>query len=149
MAEKANHHVVPQFHLRSFAIGVGRKARIADFEKETGRSFVAIAHATPRSAIGGGAVVNEDGDTPGRVYQFRQAWIRDKLKASPSQLRMMHVEDDSMAPTLLSGDAVLVDMARRAPNPARDLRAGRRHGSGGQAARAHPEQRPASGARHL
>ncbi|WP_256447779.1 S24 family peptidase [Paracoccus marinaquae] len=37
--------------------------------------------------------------------------------ASPSQLRIMHVEGDSMAPTLLSGDAVLVDMTRRAPNP--------------------------------
>ncbi|WP_372922874.1 helix-turn-helix transcriptional regulator, partial [Roseovarius sp.] len=37
--------------------------------------------------------------------------------ASPSQLRIMHVEGDSMAPTLLDGDTVLVDMTRRAPNP--------------------------------
>ena len=29
----------------------------------------------------------------------------------------MHVQGDSMAPTLLSGDTVLVDMTRRAPNP--------------------------------
>jgi phage repressor protein C with HTH and peptisase S24 domain len=29
----------------------------------------------------------------------------------------MHVEGDSMAPTLLDGDTVLVDMTRRAPNP--------------------------------
>ena len=58
-----------------------------------------------------------DGDTPGRVYHFRRSWIRNSLKASPSQLRIMHVEGDSMAPTLLSGDAVLVDMTRRAPNP--------------------------------
>ncbi|MGY6550229.1 MAG: N-6 DNA methylase [Roseinatronobacter sp.] len=65
--------------------------------------------------MGGGAVVTEDGDTPGRVYHFRRSWIRNSLKASPSQLRIMHVEGDSMAPTLLSGDAVLVDMTRRAP----------------------------------
>ena len=80
-------------------------------------AFVAIAHATPRPAMGGGAVVTEDGDTPGRVYHFRRSWIRNSLKATPSQLRIMHVEGDSMAPTLLSGDAVLVDMIRRAPNP--------------------------------
>lgn len=41
MAEKANHHVVPQFYLRSFANGIGRRARIAAFEKDTGHSFVA------------------------------------------------------------------------------------------------------------
>lgn len=80
-------------------------------------TFVAIAHATPRPAMGGGAVVTEDGDTPGRVYHFRRSWIRNSQKATPSQLRIMHVEGDSMAPTLLSGDAVLVDMTRRAPNP--------------------------------
>jgi hypothetical protein len=48
---------------------------------------------------------------------FRRSWIKGSLKASPSQLRIMHVEGDSMAPTLLDGDTVLVDMTRRAPNP--------------------------------
>ena len=57
------------------------------------------------------------GDTAGRAYHFRRSWIRNSLKASPSQLRIMHVEGDSMAPTLLDGDTVLVDMTRRAPNP--------------------------------
>lgn len=42
---------------------------------------------------------------------------KGSLKASPSQLRIMHVEGDSMSPTLLDGDTVLVDMTRRAPNP--------------------------------
>ena len=67
--------------------------------------------------MGGGAVVTEDHDTPGRAYHFRRSWIKGSLKASPSQLRIMHVEGDSMAPTLLDGDTVLVDMNRRAPNP--------------------------------
>lgn len=80
-------------------------------------TFVAIAYATPRPAMGDGAVMTEDGDTPGRVYHFRRYWTRNSLKASPLQLRIMHVEGDSMAPTLLSGDAVLVDMPRRAPSP--------------------------------
>ncbi len=67
--------------------------------------------------MGGGAVVLEQEDPVGRAYHFRRSWIRHNLKASPSQLRIMHVEGDSMAPTLLDGDTVLVDMARRAPNP--------------------------------
>ncbi len=80
-------------------------------------AFVAIAHATPRPSMGGGAVVMEDGDTPGRGYHFRQSWIRHKLKASPAPLRIMGVEGDSMEPTLLGGDAVLVDMTRQLPHP--------------------------------
>jgi phage repressor protein C with HTH and peptisase S24 domain len=67
--------------------------------------------------MGGGAVVEEHDDPAGRAYHFRRSWIHHSLKASPSQLRIMHVEGDSMAPTLLDGDTVLVDMARRAPNP--------------------------------
>ena len=39
MAEKANHHIVPQFYLRNFATGSGRKARITAFESKTGLSF--------------------------------------------------------------------------------------------------------------
>jgi len=97
--------------------GIGEVEGPSPFHENPDDAFVAIAHATPRPSMGGGAVVAEDGDTPGRAYQFRQSWIRHKLKASPSQLRIMHVEGDSMAPTLLGGDAVLVDMTRRAPNP--------------------------------
>ena len=97
--------------------GIGEVEGTPPFVDNPDDAFVAIAHATPRPAMGGGAVVTEDGDTPGRVYHFRRSWIRNSLKASPSQLRIMHVEGDSMAPTLLSGDAVLVDMTRRAPNP--------------------------------
>lgn len=37
MGAKANHHYVPQFYLRNFAEGVGRKARVAFFDEVTGR----------------------------------------------------------------------------------------------------------------
>ena len=96
---------------REVALKVMRPDLAAD------ETFVSIAHASPRPSMGGGAVVEDHGDTAGRAYHFRRSWIRNSLKASPSQLRIMHVEGDSMAPTLLSGDAVLVDMTRRAPNP--------------------------------
>jgi len=80
-------------------------------------AFVAIAHAGPRPSMGGGAVVTEEHNQPRRPYHFRRSWIKHSLKTSPSQLRIMQVEGDSMMPTLLDGDTVLVDMARRAPNP--------------------------------
>jgi phage repressor protein C with HTH and peptisase S24 domain len=97
--------------------GIGEVEGPSPFVENPDDAFVAIAHAAPRPAMGGGAVVTEDGDTLGRAYHFRQSWIRHKLKASPAQLRIMHVEGDSMAPTLLGGDAVLVDMTRQLPNP--------------------------------
>lgn len=40
MAQKANHHIVPQFYLRSFAAGLDRKARITAFDHLTGEHFV-------------------------------------------------------------------------------------------------------------
>jgi len=97
--------------------GFGEVEGASPFIDNPDETFVAIAHATPRPSMGGGAVVTEDGDTPGRAYHFRRSWIKDSLKASPSQLRIMHVAGDSMAPTLLDGDTVLVDMTRRTPNP--------------------------------
>ncbi len=45
------------------------------------------------------------------------SWIRDRLKARPADLRMLHVEGDSMLPTLSDGDIVLVDLSRTAPTP--------------------------------
>jgi len=97
--------------------GIGSVEGASPFIENPDDEFVTIAHATPRPSMGGGAVVTEDGDTPGRVYHFRRSWIRNSLKAQPSQLRIMHVEGDSMEPSLLDGDTVLVDMARRVPQP--------------------------------
>ncbi len=97
--------------------GIGEVEGTSPFIESPDEAFVSIAHASPRPSMGGGAVVEEHEDPAGRAYHFRRAWIRHSLKASPSQLRIMHVEGDSMAPTLLDGDTVLVDMARRAPNP--------------------------------
>ena len=96
--------------------GIGEVEGDPPFIANPDETFVAIAHAHPRPSMGAAAVVAEDHDTPGRAYHFRRSWIKGSLKASPSQLRIMHVEGDSMAPTLLGGDTVLVDLTRR-PNP--------------------------------
>ena len=79
--------------------------------------FVAIQYAHARPSMGGGSVVLDEHDAPWRAYHFRKSWIKNGLKASPSQLRIMKVEGDSMEPTLMNGDTVLVDMTRKSPNP--------------------------------
>jgi phage repressor protein C with HTH and peptisase S24 domain len=78
--------------------------------------FVAIQYAAVRPSMGGGAIVDTE-DRPGRDFHFRRAWIRDRLKAAPSLLRVMAVQGDSMMPTLNDGDVILVDMNQRSPIP--------------------------------
>lgn len=97
--------------------GIGSVEGASPFIENPDDSFVAIAHAGVRPSMGGGAVVLDEHEAPGRAYHFRRSWIKQGLKASPSQLRIMTVEGDSMEPTLFAGDTVLVDMTRRSPNP--------------------------------
>jgi len=66
--------------------------------------------------MGGGSILDEEAK-PGRNFHFRRSWIRDRLKAAPSSLRVVHVEGDSMRPTLEDGDTVLVDMNQKSPVP--------------------------------
>ncbi len=42
MATKANHHFVPQFYLRGFADGVGRKAKVFTFDSDTKSTFTTL-----------------------------------------------------------------------------------------------------------
>jgi phage repressor protein C with HTH and peptisase S24 domain len=77
---------------------------------------VAIAHASARPSMGGGAEA-EDDEMPGGAYWFRRSWIRQALGTSPSRLRLLQVEGDSMQPTLCDGDTVLVDLSQRVPSP--------------------------------
>lgn len=97
--------------------GIGEVEGKSPFVENPDDAFVAITPASARPPMNGGAAATDDGDTPRQTYHFRRSWIRNTLKTSPSQLRIMHVRGDSMVPTLLSGDAVLIDMNLRAPNP--------------------------------
>ena len=79
------------------------------------QAFVAIPSVAVSASMGGGSVVDEEQE--GKPYHFQRSWIRYKLRAKPADLRIMHVEGDSMMPTLHHGDIVLVALARRAPTP--------------------------------
>lgn len=79
-------------------------------------AFVAVQYVNANPSMGGGRVV-EDEESSGRDFHFRRAWIRDRLKAAPSMLRVMKVLGDSMMPTLNDGDTILIDLNQRNPTP--------------------------------
>jgi len=78
--------------------------------------FISIAYANARPSMGGGSILEGD-DKPGRNFHFRRSWIKSRLNAAPSMLRVVQVEGDSMRPTLEDGDTVLVDMNQKSPMP--------------------------------
>jgi phage repressor protein C with HTH and peptisase S24 domain len=95
--------------------GLGDVEGEAPILENAEEAFVAISSVAVTASMGGGAVVEAEED--GRPYHFQRSWIRHKLRSTPADLRIMHVEGDSMMPTLHHGDIVLVDLARRAPTP--------------------------------
>lgn len=96
--------------------GKGRVTGADPITEDYHNEFVAIQYAAVRPSMGGGAIVEAE-ERPGRDFHFRRAWIRDRLKAAPSMLRVMAVQGDSMTPTLNDGDVILVDMNQRSPIP--------------------------------
>lgn len=96
--------------------GKGRVEGDDPITEDYHNDFVAIQYAAARPSMGGGAIVEEE-DRVGRDFHFRRAWIRNRLKAAPSMMRVMDVQGDSMIPTLKDGDVVLVDMNQRSPVP--------------------------------
>ena len=96
--------------------GKGRVSGGDPITEDYHNEFVAIQYAAVRPSMGGGAIVDSE-DRPGRDFHFRRAWIRDRLRAAPSMLRVMAVQGDSMMPTLNEGDVILVDMNQRNPVP--------------------------------
>jgi phage repressor protein C with HTH and peptisase S24 domain len=95
--------------------GLGEVEGDSPIIEDPDQTFVAIPSVAVSASMGGGSVVDEE--QGGKPYHFQRSWIRYKLRAKPADLRIMHVEGDSMMPTLHHGDIVLVDLARRAPTP--------------------------------
>lgn len=59
---------------------------------------------------GGGDVIESE-----RVLDelaFKRAWIKTKLRANPSSLKLIKISGDSMEPTLQAGDLVMFDTSQ-------------------------------------
>lgn len=87
------------------------KARINDEDD----AYVTISSVLVEASMGGGSVITFE--EQGKPYYFRREWIRNRLGASPSDLRMIFVRGDSMEPSLQAGDMILIDITKKNPSP--------------------------------
>ena len=71
--------------------------------------LVAVRQADVRAAAGAGSL-NEGGAGAVRMA-FDKTWLRGMTRAGPDKLSVIKVDGDSMAPTLSSGDDILIDHA--------------------------------------
>lgn len=51
------------------------------------------------------------------AWTFPSRFVREELRAAEPNLRVIETQGDSMAPTILSGDRVIVDAGHRVPSP--------------------------------
>src|SRR5258708_16024513 len=59
-------------------------------------------------SAGPGAIVTEELGKP--YFAFDERWLKALTSSTPSNLSIVRVEGDSMAPTLNAGDDILVDL---------------------------------------
>ncbi len=75
-----------------------------------GESYASVAVYEAAVSAGPGSL-NADQATPLAYNLFRRDWLRGVTRVGVENLAILKVYGDSMAPTLLNGDDVLVDMS--------------------------------------
>jgi transcriptional regulator with XRE-family HTH domain len=78
-----------------------------------------------RAGLGGGGVpareMRKDGKHADPVksegWVFPPSFVREQLHTAPARLLVLDTTGDSMAPTLMSGDRVIVDTGHKTPTP--------------------------------
>jgi phage repressor protein C with HTH and peptisase S24 domain len=63
-------------------------------------------------SMGGGATIFEQYEQKG-VVPFQRAWLRSMMRGTIAELFVARGEGDSMQPTILDGDIVLIDTAQK------------------------------------
>ncbi len=76
--------------------------------------FVYLPLYDVRAAAGHGTLVDEENVSA--KLAFKPDWLRSVTPAAPDQLGLITVYGDSMMPTLINGDTILVDFTRTAPD---------------------------------
>ncbi|KIL98243.1 MAG: helix-turn-helix domain-containing protein [Magnetospirillum sp.] len=79
------------------------------------RDYVAVPFVDVEADMGGGAVAESEEE--GAPWHFPKSWLRGVLRLRPAGLRLIRVRGDSMEPTLLGGDVVMLDTTQTIPNP--------------------------------
>jgi transcriptional regulator with XRE-family HTH domain len=78
-----------------------------------------------RAGLGGGGVPAREVRKEGRHadalkpegWVFPPSFVREQLHSSATRLLVLETNGDSMAPTILSGDRVIIDTAHKTPTP--------------------------------
>ena len=78
-----------------------------------------------RAGLGGGGVpareMRKDGEHADPVksegWVFPSSFVREQLHTSPAGLLVLDTTGDSMVPTVMSGDRVIVDTGHKTPTP--------------------------------
>lgn len=99
--------------VKQHAIGEPLVSYNAGVNSEAG--YVEVPVYNVRAAAGGGALVHDEQIVD--VLKFKSEWIRVELHANPGDLYLIYVDGDSMMPTLMSGDLILVDRRTAASVP--------------------------------
>lgn len=72
-------------------------------------ALVPVLRSEVRASAGPGAIAHDERARP--YFAFDPRWLKAITGSSTSQLSIIRVEGDSMAPTLNAGDDILVDLA--------------------------------------
>ncbi|CAA7614916.1 LexA family transcriptional regulator [Magnetospirillum sp. SS-4] len=79
------------------------------------RTYVTVPFVAVEADMGGGAVVDSEEECA--PWRFPKAWLRDVLRLGSGGLKLIRVRGDSMEPTLLGGDVVMIDTTQTMPDP--------------------------------
>jgi len=84
-----------------------------------------IPELDTRAGLGGGGVPSREVRKEGRHadpiksegWSFPPSFVREQLHAAPARLLVLETNGDSMSPTILSGERVIVDTGHKTPSP--------------------------------
>lgn len=109
--------------------------QLTNVESQAFSSTGDVNHHRPASGIleidvragmgGGGSVEGREVVHNGRysdpvkeeAWHFPARFLREELRAPESRVQILETQGDSMAPTILSGDRVIIDTGHRLPSP--------------------------------
>jgi len=109
------HRTVPRRKQRSASRPTRSSALTPDLTG-VNHGFVRVAEIDVRASAGPGAI-NSGFEEAKATWLFPEGVVRHEFRASPTELRMITVDGDSMEPLLSTGDRIVLDISQKVPVP--------------------------------